>query len=233
MTKREDPELRVFDVMQPLPSKHHVVRPMPKMKKHAALTREETLKALRETKGGESVIKSIPRLIEHGHWIEEAYWGVSETRGAAVGGTFLWDCDFPGITFTMFDGYANGFAYFAGAEDLGGLIPPQTLTGRVWCHFETLATDPHLFVARVQTYPDQYYGPDYQAYAEFGVDQTSFGSWNISSGEQFNLPFVVNLSAGPHRFYINQVIGALFFEGLTAYRIPLSDGPLNPAPALP
>lgn len=230
--KRQDPELRVFDVTQPLTAKH-AVKSLPKRERHPAPTPEETLKVLRQMKGGEAVIKRVPKLLEPISWTEEAHWEVNKISGAALDLPFLWDCDFPGGTWTMFDAYANGIAYFTGTEDLGGVIPPPSLSGKVWCYFETPAYGLHIFVPQVQTYPDQYYGPDYQAYVEFGVDETSFGSWNISSGAVFNSPLFANISAGLHRFYINQVVGAFFFEGLSMYRIGGSEGPLDPAPPLP
>ena len=96
-------------------------------------------------------------------------------------------------------------------------LPPDTLTGQVWCYFDALATGYYLFVAQLETYLNV----GYAAIVECFIDSSSFGTLTILTGHPHNHPFVANLAAGLHRFRIKQVTGAFFFEGLTAWQIPV------------
>ncbi len=218
MANRDEFELRVVESMECLTARQ-LARQGPTMRRRAAPTRAEALEALRAAKGAASVIERIPMLRHPDIWGDPSYWDIAETKGAARGGVFLWDCDFPGNIWNTLDGYANRIAYFAGAENLGGIIPPNKLTGQVWCYLEVPVDAYYTFVAQVQTYPDQYYGPDYVAVIECRIDDLSFGTRTLIPGHGYNLPFVVVLSPGHHRFEIRQVSGAFFFESLTAWAV--------------
>lgn len=110
---------------------------------------------MQATKGAASVIARVPMLRHTDLWGDPSYWDIGETKGAARGGVFLWDCDFPGNIWNTLDGYAN----------------------------------------------------------------LSFGTRTLVPGNAYNLPFVVVLSPGHHRFEIRQVSGAFFFESLTAWAV--------------
>ena len=64
----------------------------------------------------------------------------------------------------------------------------------------------------------------YAAVVECLIDSASFGALTILTGHPHNHPFVAQLAAGRHRFQIRQVTGAFFFEGLTAWQIPVIEG---------
>src|ERR1022692_1721135 len=132
MAEHDEFELRVVESTATLPARK-LARPGPPIRRRAAPTPAEALEALRATKGGATVIERLPGLGETDAWGEIAYWNVCEAKGAAQNEVFLWDCDFPGGAWTMFDGYANCVAYFAGADELSQVVPPDFLTGQVWC----------------------------------------------------------------------------------------------------
>lgn len=190
-------------------------------------TPREALDALRQADGAETVIDRLPMLERPEVWGEVASFTVCETSGTALGGTFVWDADFPGNSLTVFDAETNCYAYFAGAEDLGGLIPPQTLTGQVWCHFAAPTTGYYLFLPSAQTYVDQYYGPDYYAAVECLINGASFGEFQMRPGHHLNQPLIANLAATQdpdlaHRFTIRQVTGGVFFWSLQVWNIPVN-----------
>ncbi len=192
-------------------------------------TAHEARDAFRRTEGAESAIARVPALDRPEVWREIAYFSVCETRGTAQGGTFVWDADFPGSSLTLFDAQANCYAFFAGAEDLGGLIPPDGLTGQVWCHFAAPETGYYLFLPHAQTYPDQYWSPDYHASVECLIDDHSFGQFEMRPGHHLNQPLIANLAASDdpdaaHRFTIKQVTGGVFFWSLTVWNIPVATG---------
>lgn len=225
MSKREEFELRVVESMALLPARQ-LARPAIPMRRRSVPTRAEALEAIRAAKNAASIIKHVPMLERIETWVDAAYWDVCKTTGAAEGGVFLWDCDFPGYFFDMAQGSENCIAYFAGAsEDLAGIFTPQELTGQVWCYLNAPVTGTYLFVAQVETYLMEYYGPDYVAVVEFAIDYSSLGTRTLYPGQPFYQSFLVKLSAGPHTFMIWQKTGALFFEGLTAWNVPFTPGP--------
>src|SRR5690349_2055813 len=116
MAGHDEFELRVIESMETLPARE-LARAGSPIRRRAAPTRAEALDALRATKGAASVIERVPALTQIHVWGEIASWNVCETKGAAVGGVFLWDCDFAGTAWTMEDGYDNCIAYFAGADN--------------------------------------------------------------------------------------------------------------------
>ena len=214
MTKRDEPYLRVVEAMEAISIKPPA-RPAPALpRRRVAPSRAEALAALRAMKGAESVIERIPALGNIEVWGEVAYWNCVETRGAAVDGVYLWDCDFPGVMYSLSDAYGNRTAYFSGAERLGAIIPPSAdLTGQVWCDLDVPASGIYLFVAQVQTYLDLGDDnlPDYVAIIECCIDSTSLGTRTLYLDTAINQVFVLNLSAGYHRFSIRQIQGGLFF----------------------
>lgn len=228
MAKREEFELHVVESMKPQSPKR-LARPRLQVQRHSPPTRGEALDSLRAAKNAEPVIKSVPMLERIETWVDVAYWNVCTTTGSAEFGVFLWDCDFPGYVYPMSAGYENCIAYFAGAEDLDGIETPRELTGQVWCYLNAPVSGTYLFSAQVETYLEEFYGPDYVAVVEFAMDYTSFGTRTLYPGQPFLQSFLVNLSAGNHTFMIWQTTGAFFFEGLTAWNISL---PL-PAPGEP
>lgn len=228
MPKREEFELRVVKSIKPLPAKQQA-RPAMPMRRRPAPTRTEALEALRTAKNAASIINGLPMLERIDTWVDVAYWDVCKTTGAAGGGVFLWDCDFPGYFFDMAQGSENCIAYFAGAgEDLDGIFTPQELTGQVWCYLSAPVDGTYLFVAQVETYLMESYSPDYVAVVEFAIDYSSLGTRTLYPGQPFYQSFLMELSAGPHTFMIWQKTGAFFFEGLTAWNVPLNE--INPNP---
>jgi len=128
MTKLDESELRIVEVKAPL-SAPKLPGPTRPTQQRSAPSRAEALEALRATKGAASVIERVPALGQIGLWGELASWNACQTTGAAEGGVFLWGCDFPGASWTMFDGSANCLPFFAGKENFGGITPPQNITG--------------------------------------------------------------------------------------------------------
>lgn len=224
MSKSEDTELRIVEALEPLPHKLQVGS-VSKIHRRSAVTPVEALKALRATKGAAAVIERLPGLEDVSTWSEVAYWGVCEATGQAAAGTFLWDCDFPGLAWSLFDGYANCIAYFAGSEELGEVAPPPA-TGQVWCYMDPQIDDYYVFAVQVQTYPDQYFEPGYYAIVDCYIDLNHLGGRTLIPGYPATLIFLLHLGAGHHRFDIRQRKGGVFFEGLTAYRLPVLRNPI-------
>jgi hypothetical protein len=224
MRESEVAELCIVEALEPFPHKLPV-RPAPKINQRPVITPVEALKALRATKGAAAVIERLPGLEEVARWNEVAYWGVCERSGQAADVAFLWDCDFPGSAWSLFDGYANCIAYFAGADELGQVVPPPP-SGQVWCYMESQLDAYYIFVVQVQTYLDQYYAPDYRAIVHCYVDLNFIGTRTLVPGDPAPLIFLVHLGAGQHRFDIRQIQGGVFFEGLTAYQLPVEHIPI-------
>ena len=220
-----DVELLVVEPLAAFPVTTLLRQAPPKATPPPSKTPHETLEALRQVEGAGKAIERLPMLERPEVWGEVAYFSVCETRGTALGGTFVWDADFPGSLLTLFDAQANCYAYFAGADDLGGLIPPRALTGQVWCHFAVPETGYYLLLPSAQTYPDQYYSPDYYAAVECLIDDHSFGEFQMRPGHHLNQPLIASLAATDdpdlaHRFTIKQVTGGVFFWSLTVWNIP-------------
>jgi hypothetical protein len=233
MAKRVESVFRVVESIEPLPT-GRPARRVPAMPGRRGPTQAEALQALQATPAARAVIKQVPGLERPEVWGERAYWaatadfnGLNSEGGAARGEVFLWNCDFPGFLWDMFTANANRIAYFSGADDLGDLlgtgeiVPPETLNGQVWCYMDLAEPGHYLFVAQVETYPEQYFSPDYVAVIECSIDSASFGTRTLSPGPAVNEVFLANLSAGPHRFQIKQISGGLFFYSLTAWAIPV------------
>jgi hypothetical protein len=213
-------ELRIVEAMKPQPAPVPAKTALPKARRPAP-TRAEALAALKATKGAEAVIKSIPQLEHTEVWGEAGYWTINSEAGIAANEPFLWDCDFMGVSWNMFDAYVNGIAYFSGKENFGGIVPPQTLTGQVWCYLDAPTPGYYLFVAQLETFPDEYYGPDYFAVVECLIDSSPFGEVTLPVDTLVRQPFVANLAPGIHRFDIRQIAGGVFFLSLTAWTIPI------------
>jgi hypothetical protein len=224
MTKGHELELRIVEVKEPLaPTK--LPGPMKRMKRRSAPTRAEALEALRATKGAASLIERIPALGQPGLWGEVASWNACQTTGAAASDIFIWGCDFPGSSYTMFTGYANCVPYFAGKEVLGGITPPQNVVGvgQVWCYLNTPIDGLYLFVVQMETYPGGEVDPNFTATIECLIDSNyPLGEVKIPIDTVVNQPFVVGLTSGLHTFVVAQVSGAFFFQNLTAWLIPVT-----------
>lgn len=219
-------ELLVIDPVDALPVTELLTQPRPEPERGPSKTPQEALDALMRTEGAESAIERLPALVQPEVWGEIAYFNVCETRGTAVGGTFVWDADFPGNLLSLFDAQANCYVYFAGAEYLGELIPPSAPTGQVWCHFTVPESGYYLFLPHAQTYLEDYYGPDYYAAVECLIDGYSFGEFQMRPYHQLNQPMIANLTVTtdpnvPHRFTIRQITGGVFFWSLTVWKIPV------------
>ncbi len=222
MTNRHELELQIVEVKKPLaPTKlSRSVRPM---QRRPAPTRVEALEALRAIKGAESVIARVPALGQIGVWGEVASWNACEATGAAEDLPFLWGCDFPGASWSMFDGSANCLPFFAGKENFGDIIPPQNIAGagQVWCYLNAPVNGLYLFVVQVETYVSDFESPNYTATIECVIDTDDLGEVTIPTGVVVNHPFLVGLPAGQHKFVIVQGTGAFFFQNLTAWTVPV------------
>jgi len=233
MATRDESAFRVVESLEPLTARPPARR-APAMPGRTSPTRHEALQALQATMGARAVIERLPGLERPEIWGETAYWaatpdfnGLNSEGGAARGEVFLWNCDFPGFLCDMWTANANRYAFFSGADDLGDLfgtgdvVPPEPLAGQVWCYMDLTEAGHYLFAAHVQTYPEQYFSPDYEAVIECFIDNAAFGTRTLSPGPAVNEVFLANLSAGPHRFQIKQISGELFFFSLTAWAIPV------------
>lgn len=228
MPEHKEFELRVVEVTKPqaaAPTRERLVIPTAPS---TAPSRADALDAVRATNGAAAVIKAIPALEDTAAWVEVGHWTVNGASGVAADEPWIWDCDFVGYGWNMFDGYANGYAYFAGAEDLGGIIPPQKLSGQVWCYLNVPAEAHYVFLAELLTYPDQYFGADYVALVECSIDSTLLGVVTLHPGDWLKYPFVANLEPGIHRFAIRQERGGVFFSSLSAWIVSPPVGPSFP-----
>jgi hypothetical protein len=200
----------------------------PQLTRPRAQTPHEALDALRQLKGAQAAIERFPQLGQVEVWGEIATFTVCRTTGTASSGTFVWDADFPGVLLSLADAEDNCYVYFAGAESLGEVIPPQTLTGQIWCYFTVPEPGYYVFLPSAQTYPDEYYGPDYFATVECLIDDISFGEFQIRPSHPLDQPMLANLASTSkdpsvgHRFTIRQVSGAVFFWSLRVLRIPIN-----------
>jgi len=223
MTKRNELKLQIVEVKGSLtPTKlSRRLRPTPT---RSAPTRADALEALKATKGFESVFERVPALGQIGVWGEMASWNVCQTTGAAEGIPFLWGCDFPSSSWTMFDGSANCLPFFAGSDNALGVTPPGKNARQVWCYLNAPVDGLYLFVVQVESYADDLADPNYTASVECLIDSDSaypLGAVTIPVDEVVNQPFLVNLTAGQYRFVIAQVSGAFFFLSLTAWIVPV------------
>jgi hypothetical protein len=217
--KDDKAELRIVEVNKPFaPAK--VARLVPRVDRRSPPTRAEALEAIRAMRGSAALFERLPALGQVEAWNEAAQWNICQSTGAAVDGVFIWDCDFPGVAWSTFDGYANCIAYFSGAEALGGVVPPQPISGQVWCYLDA-GEGVYVFGAQVETYTDEYYGPDYVAVVEFCMDDQFLGTRTLVPGVAATEYFAVSLSAGLHRFLIRQISGSFFFQSLTAWPIAI------------
>lgn len=221
MPQLDEFEMRLVESMETSPPAT-VTRPDAPPTKRPPPTRLEALEALQTTNGGTRLIERVPMLGQTEVWGEVANWTACETSGAAAA-VFIWDADFMGPAWNLFDAWANCTAYFSDAEPFGDVTPPDTLTGQVWCYLNALSAGYYFFVAHVETYVD--YDPAYEAIVDCLIDSSSFGLLHLKPGHSSRHPFLANLSAGHHIFKFKQVSGAFFFENLTAWSVPVSEEP--------
>jgi hypothetical protein len=219
MEKHDEPELRIMKVKGSL-SAQQARRPIPPPLHRSVPTRAEALEGLRSIKGAASVIERLPALGNTSTWSETAFWSVCEIKGAAFD-PYFWDCDFANNQFSVSFACENCILMFFGAEPLFNLegitiIPPQNLSGQVWCDLNVSVPGTYLFVAQVGTQGD----PGYNAIVEFCLDDSSLGERLLSGDTEYEQYSVLELAAGIHRFIIKQVSGMFYFRTLTAWNIP-------------
>jgi hypothetical protein len=220
MEKHDESELRIIKVKGSL-SAQQARRPLPPTLHRSAPTRAEALEGLRSMKGATSVIERLPALGNTTTWSETAFWSVNEIKGAAFD-PYFWDCDFASNQFSVGFAYDNCVLMFFGTEPLYNLeqitiTPPQNLTGQVWCDLDVPAPGQYLFVAQVGT--NGY--PGYVASVEFCLDYSSIGQRQLLGDTEYEQYFLLDLTAGIHRFIIRQVSGLFYFRTLTAWNIPV------------
>ncbi len=219
MEKHDESELRIIEVKGSLPAQQ-ALKPTLPMVHRSPPTRAEALEGLRSMKGAASVIESLPALERPASWVETAFWSVNTIKGAAFDPLF-WDCDF------FSDGFSVGFAYdnailtFWGTEPVANIegitiLPPQNLTGQVWCDLNVTAPGYYVFMAQVGANLDP---PDYVASVEFCLDSSSIGQRQLSASGPYEQYFLLDLTAGIHRFIIKQASGIFHFTTLTAWNI--------------
>jgi hypothetical protein len=221
MEKHDESELRIIVVKGSLPAQQ-TRRPIPPMRHRSAPTRAEALEGLHSMKGAASVIEGLPGLGNPTTWGEVAFWSVNEIRGAAFD-PFFWDCDFFSNGFSVGFAYENCVVMFWGTEPVGSLegitiTPPQNLTGQVWCDLNVPAPGYYLFAAQVGANGE----PGYVASVEFCLDYLSLGQRQLVGGGADEQYFLLDLTAGIHRFIIKQVSGISHFRTLTAWNIPVA-----------
>jgi hypothetical protein len=220
MEKHDQSELRIIEVKRSLPAQQ-ARRPVPPTLHRSRPTRAETLEGLRSMKGAASVIEHVPALGDITMWVETAFWGVNEIKGAAFD-PFFWDCDFFSNGFSVAFAYLNGVVTFWGTDLLGSLegdiTPPQNLTGQVWCDLDVPAPGYYLFAAQVEANGEA----GYLASVEFCLDYLSISQRQLVGGGAYEQYFLLELTAGIHRFTIKQVSGIFHFRALSAWNIPFS-----------
>jgi hypothetical protein len=221
MEKHDESELRIIEVKGSLPAQQ-ARRPVPPALHRSTPTRAEALEGLRSMKGAASVIERLPALGDITIWGETAFWSVNEIRGAAFD-PFFWDCDFAASAgFSVGYAFGNSVLWFSGTDPLFNLegipiIPPQNLTGQVWCDLKVPASGYYLFGAQVDV-PGE---PGYVASVEYCLDYSSIGQRQITGDRELAQYFLLELAAGIHRFIIRQASGTIFFRTLTAWNIPV------------
>jgi hypothetical protein len=221
MEKHAEPELRIIEVKGSLPAQR-ARKPVPPTLRRSPPTRAEALEGLRSMKGAASVIERLPTLGSITTWGETAFWSVDEIKGAAFD-PFFWDCDFASNGFSLDFSYLNHVVMFWGTEPLASLegrdiTPPQNLTGQVWCDLDVPAPGYYLFAAQVGANGDP---PDYVATVEFCLDDSSIGQRQLVASRADEQYFLLELTAGIHRFIIKQASGIFHFRTLTAWNIPV------------
>jgi hypothetical protein len=216
MEKHDEPELRIIEVKGSLPAQQARKPLLPT--RRSAPTREEALEGLRSMRGVASVIERLPELGIIASWTETAFWSVNEIKGAAFD-PFFWDCDFFSNGFSVGFAYDNCVLTFWGTELLpsleGPILPPQNLTGQVWCDLNVTVPGNYVFVAQMGANGQ----PDYVASVEFCLDNSPIGQRQLFSGGPYEQYFLLVLGAGIHRFAIKQVCGIFHFQTLTAWNI--------------
>jgi hypothetical protein len=222
MEKHAESELRIIEVKGSLPAQE-ARRPVTPTLQRSAPTRAEALEGLRSMKGAASVIERLPALGDTTVWGETAFWSVHEVKGAAFD-PFFWDCDFASNGFSLAFADLNSVVMFWGSEPLfsleGDIAPPPNLTGQVWCDLDVPAPGYYLFVAQVGANGEP---PDYVATVEFRLDDSSIGYRNLFASGPPEQHFLLNLTAGIHRFIIRQAAGIFHFRTLSAWHIPVSE----------
>lgn len=226
MANNDGQELRIVDVRGSL----HVKPPrkpiLPPKLDRPAPTREEALERVRSMRGAASVIERISALGDITTWSETAFWGVNESRGAALhGGPLFWNLDFTD-DFSLDFAYHNEIVMFWGNEEFELLPgPPVTPppypdpTGQIWCDLDVAASGGYyLFVAHVIPNLEP---PDYVANVEFCIDYTSLGVQALYGAYPLHA-FALALNPGVHRFTIKQISGIFYFRTLTAWHIPVN-----------
>jgi hypothetical protein len=221
MAKHHDLELRIVEVKGSLPV-GHMPKPGPAMPQALrAPSRAEALEALKSMKGAASAIERIPMLGNTTSWTEAAFWSPVQARVATrPSGNYpwLWHCDFT-PSFDLVSAYSNppgeGMVYFGGPQPLVGPLigPAEPFSGQVWCYLDVPVSNFYLFVAQVITDSES-------ATIEWGIDTSVLGTVTLAPGGPYNHTFLVQLSAGDHRFVINQVTGSMYFVSVTAWQIP-------------
>jgi hypothetical protein len=174
-------------------------------------------------RGAASVIERIPARGDITTWGETAFWGVNESKGAALHfGPLFWDLDFDGA-FSLAFAYLNNIVGFWGTEEMEVLpgppvTPPPFPTGQIWCELDVASSGYYLFVTYVIPNLEP---PDYVAYVEFCIDYNSLGQQPLLATYPLHA-FVLRLNPGVHRFTIKQVSGIFYFRTLTAWHIPVN-----------
>ena len=227
MAHPKENEIQMIEVKGSL-SVPQIRRPAPPKRNRPAPTPAGALEALRSMNGAASVMERIPGLRNTDAWVEVAWWGPYGTRGSALysSGPFIWDCDF-GAEFSMDYAYLNPSLEFRGADPIpwpgvpSVTPPPSDVTGRIWCHWNAPSDGYYVFAAQLT--PGGEF--DEVSYVQCGIDDVPFHITKVlDMGQQ---PFVANLTAGIHKFYINQTQGTLVFYGLTAWQVsPLVQNPV-------
>ena len=220
MAKHAESDLRIIEVKGPGVARDSR-RPVLPTLDRSAPTRAEALEGLRSMEGAHSVIERLPALGNITTWGETAFWSVNTIKGAAFD-PFFWDCDFMSNGFSLGFAYDNGVVMFWGTELVGSLEgidinPPPNPTGQVWCDLDVPAPGYYLFSAQVGANGDP---PGYVASVEFCLDDSSLGVRQLVAGGPYEQHFLLELTAGIHRFIIKQAAGVWHFRTLSAWNIP-------------
>lgn len=221
--KRDDFELRIVEA-KPLSSAPKLTS-FPAINPRPAPTSTDAVEALRATKGARAIIDLIPALSNASLLTQVASWSPVSASGSAAGAPVFWGADFISYFWDLQMAYSNRTVYFAGHEFIGEIHKPNVLDGRVWCEMDAPTAGYYLFVAQFETYTDDLFSPGYFSSVIFSINGQTIGMRILIPGTAPNFPFVLNLPAGMNRFEINQHTGAMFFQSLTAFQVPISGSP--------
>ncbi|WP_372727382.1 hypothetical protein [Nocardioides sp.] len=169
---------------------------------------EESLSALKATKGADKVLKKFPGILDLDLWFPMATFTVGAKYGRAKY-LDIWDADHFDDFTDMQSCLDADRAWFSSSEH-AFWGSATTKTGRINCYFEAPDEGRYNCHVRLQSHG----GP---AVVECLIDDSSFG--NLPVDGLIDQPHLADLGPGGHHFRIRQVSGSFFFLSLRVWRV--------------